>query len=121
MMQAPQAETGAAIRDLLNGCTTPVTGADGFVGSHLTEALLEYGADVHALVRPTSSSRVLRLNEAERGRLDSSEVEELRVGFAQLHTPGGWRPRHSWEDGLRHTIRWYAENRDRWNSAVDWR
>ena len=43
------------IRALLAGRTVLVTGADGFVGSHLTEALIEYGADVHVLVRPTSS------------------------------------------------------------------
>lgn len=31
-----------------------VTGADGFVGSHLTERLVEYGANVHVFVRTTS-------------------------------------------------------------------
>ena len=37
------------------GRTVVVTGADGFMGSHLTEALVELGADVHAFVRATSS------------------------------------------------------------------
>ena len=32
-----------------------MTGADGFMGSHLTEALCELGAHVHAFVRATSS------------------------------------------------------------------
>ena len=32
-----------------------VTGADGFMGSHLTDALVELGANVHAFVRATSS------------------------------------------------------------------
>jgi len=35
-----------------------VTGADGFVGSHLTEQLVEFGADIHALVRATSSGEL---------------------------------------------------------------
>src|SRR5919204_636252 len=35
--------------------TILVTGADGFMGSHLTDALVLLGANVHALVRATSS------------------------------------------------------------------
>ncbi len=35
-----------------------VTGADGFVGSHLTEQLVEFGADVHVFVRATSSGEL---------------------------------------------------------------
>jgi dTDP-D-glucose 4,6-dehydratase len=26
----------------------------------------------------------------------------------------------SWDEGVLHTIRWYAENRDRWIGRVDW-
>ena len=44
-----------AIAGLLKGRTVLVTGGDGFVGSHLVEALLGYDANVHVLVRPTSS------------------------------------------------------------------
>jgi len=35
-----------------------VTGADGFVGSHLVDRLVEEGADVHAFVRATSSGEL---------------------------------------------------------------
>jgi dTDP-glucose 4,6-dehydratase len=49
------ATTDDKIRELLRGRPVLVTGADGFVGSHLTEALVDYGADVHALLRPASS------------------------------------------------------------------
>jgi dTDP-glucose 4,6-dehydratase len=35
-----------------------VTGADGFVGSHLVERLVEFDADVHAFVRATSSGEL---------------------------------------------------------------
>ena len=45
----------ADVRDVLRGRTCLVTGADGFMGSHLTDALVEIGADVTAFVRATSS------------------------------------------------------------------
>jgi dTDP-glucose 4,6-dehydratase len=41
--------------EVFRGRTCLVTGADGFMGSHLTEALVELDADVHAFVRATSS------------------------------------------------------------------
>ena len=62
----------------------------------------------------------LHVDEAGRGRLGKSEVEELRVDFAKLHATSGWEPEHSWEAGLEQTIRWYADNRERWISRVDW-
>jgi dTDP-glucose 4,6-dehydratase len=62
----------------------------------------------------------LRINEAQRGRLGASEVEELRVDYSKLNRLTGWAPRYSWEEGLRMTIKWYAENRDKWIGRVDW-
>jgi dTDP-glucose 4,6-dehydratase len=64
--------------------------------------------------------RRLEADTAGRARLGNSEVEELRVDYSKLHQLTGWRPTHSWEDGLRETIRWYAENQDRWVHRVDW-
>ena len=55
-----------------------------------------------------------------RGRLGRSEVEELRVDYAKLNQLTGWAPQYAWEDGLRETIRWYAEHRDEWIGRVDW-
>ena len=49
----------------LSGSKVLVTGAAGFIGSHLAEHLVERGADVRALVRYNSSGR--------RGWLDASE------------------------------------------------
>src|SRR3989454_10886328 len=46
-----QKEYGETYRDR----TCVVTGADGFMGSHLTEALVHLGANVVAFVRATSS------------------------------------------------------------------
>ena len=43
--------------------TTFVTGADGFVGSHLVDKLVESGANVHAFVRATSSGELKNIRQ----------------------------------------------------------
>ena len=58
--------------------------------------------------------------EKERGRLGKSEVEELRVDYAKLHKLTGWEPIYTWKQGLLETIKWYAENKDKWIGRVDW-
>ena len=65
----------AEIGDGFAGRTVLVTGADGFMGSHLTEALVELGADVYAFVRATSSGALNNISHL-RGR--------VRVVFADL-------------------------------------
>jgi dTDP-glucose 4,6-dehydratase len=55
-----------------------------------------------------------------RYRPGASEVIALRVGYEKLERETGWTPRVSWEEGVAHTIAWYAENRDRWVGRVDW-
>jgi dTDP-glucose 4,6-dehydratase len=55
--------------------TVLVTGADGFMGSHLTEALVELGARVHAFVRATSSGALNNIGHLRR---------RLKVHFADL-------------------------------------
>src|SRR5689334_24965145 len=57
------------------GRTCVVTGADGFMGSHLTDALVELGADVIAFVRATSSGALNNVGHLRR---------RLRVVFADL-------------------------------------
>ncbi len=57
------------------GRTVLVTGADGFVGSHLTEALVHLGARVHAFVRATSSGALNNIGHLRR---------QLTVHFADL-------------------------------------
>src|SRR3954468_13014886 len=61
--------------DVYRDRTCLVTGADGFMGSHLTEALVTLGADVVAFVRATSSGA---LNNIAHLRQD------LTVVFADL-------------------------------------
>jgi dTDP-glucose 4,6-dehydratase len=64
-------EFGDAYRDR----TCLVTGADGFMGSHLTEALVSLGANVIAFVRATSSGALNNI-----GHLN----KDLSVVFADL-------------------------------------
>ena len=58
---------------------------------------------------------------AERRRPGASDVLALRVGYEKLREQTGWEPKWSWSDGLLSTIEWYAANRDRWITRVDWR
>jgi dTDP-glucose 4,6-dehydratase len=61
--------------EVYEGRTCLVTGADGFMGSHLTDALVELGANVHAFVRATSSGALNNI-----GHLRS----RLKIHFADL-------------------------------------
>lgn len=84
-MAGPESDsvwTDAAIRslrkelgDVYAGRTVVVTGADGFMGSHLTEALVELGAHVIAFVRATSSGALNNIGHLR---------HRLRVVFADL-------------------------------------
>src|SRR6478609_45958 len=57
------------------GRTVLVTGADGFMGSHLTEALVHLGANVNAFVRATSSGALNNIGHLR---------HQLKVHFADL-------------------------------------
>ncbi len=61
--------------EFFGGRTCLVTGADGFMGSHLTEALVHLDANVHAFVRATSSGALNNIGHLR---------EQLRVKFADL-------------------------------------
>src|SRR5213596_2434449 len=61
------------------------------------------------------------VSTAARYRPGASEVMALRVGYEKLERETGWQPKVSWEEGILRTIRWYAENRERWIGRVDWR
>jgi dTDP-glucose 4,6-dehydratase len=61
--------------EFFTGRTCLVTGADGFMGSHLTEALVSLDANVHAFVRATSSGALNNIAPLR---------EQLKVKFADL-------------------------------------
>jgi dTDP-glucose 4,6-dehydratase len=73
--EAAVAELKRDLGDVYAGRTVLVTGADGFMGSHLTEALVELDANVVAFVRATSSGALNNIRHL-RGR--------LKVVFADL-------------------------------------
>src|SRR3954465_5113519 len=61
--------------EIYAGRTVLVTGADGFMGSHLTDALCHLGADVHAFVRATSSGALNNIGHLR---------DRMKVHFADL-------------------------------------
>jgi dTDP-glucose 4,6-dehydratase len=61
--------------EYFGGRTCLVTGADGFMGSHLTEALVHLDANVQAFVRATSSGALNNIGHLR---------EQLQVHFADL-------------------------------------
>ncbi|MEM7103463.1 MAG: NAD-dependent epimerase/dehydratase family protein [Bacteroidota bacterium] len=61
--------------------TAVVTGANGFVGSHLTELLLEEGMRVKAILRATSNTRWLDEEKVEIIRCGLTNAEDLEKAF----------------------------------------
>src|SRR2546422_618135 len=61
--------------EFFSGRTCLVTGADGFMGSHLTDALVQLDANVHAFVRATSSGALNNIAPLR---------ERLKAHFADL-------------------------------------
>ncbi len=61
------------------------------------------------------------VEDPSRLRPGQSDVLALRVGYEKLHRETGWKPLWTWEEGIAQTIEWYAANRDRWITRVDWR
>jgi dTDP-glucose 4,6-dehydratase len=65
-----------------------VTGGDGFVGSHLTEKLVDFGADVHVFVRATSSGELNNIAHLQGDvtihRGDLRDQHSVRVALSAL-------------------------------------
>ena len=84
-----------------------VTGASGFVGSHLVEKLTQEGAGVRALVRPTSRIGHLRSLDVDWIDGDLEDVEKLKKAMegcnVVYHCAAATKG--SWSDYLDATIR----------------
>lgn len=63
-----------------------ITGATGFVGSHLIEACARYGFGVRALVRETSDAALLERHGVERVVGDMTDPASLRRAVAEADT-----------------------------------
>lgn len=61
------------------------------------------------------------VQDEERFRPGSSDVEELLVGYDKLNSLTGWEPEVSWQEGIAKTIDWYATHKPAWEKRVDWR
>ena len=66
----PMSQRGSFEQSTWSGRKVLVTGAGGFIGSHLAERLVELGADVRALVRYTSTGHGVGSTRLRRGELD---------------------------------------------------
>ncbi len=70
------------------GRSVLVTGADGFMGSHLTEVLVDAGADVHAFIRSTSSGEMKNIGHLLRKvkvfRGDLADPHSVRLAIKKL-------------------------------------
>ncbi|HYV02189.1 MAG TPA: GDP-mannose 4,6-dehydratase [Actinomycetota bacterium] len=83
---------GDALRTVA-GKTCLVTGADGFMGSHLTEALVDAGANVHAFVRATSSGAVNNIGHLrDRITVHEGDVTDMHAVRSALAALRGTKP-----------------------------
>jgi dTDP-glucose 4,6-dehydratase len=80
-----------------------------------TEMILKVGSEHDYWENPEI------VQDDDRFRPGDSDVEELLVGYEKLNEETGWEPQVSWREGIRRTIKWYADNPDSWYGRVDWR
>ena len=91
-----------------NGCKVLITGADGFIGSYLTERLTGLDANVNALSHYNAFD-TLGLPAATRRRLPlvHGDVRELLADSSALPRATGWNPRIDFDEGRSRTSDWW--------------
>src|SRR5690348_6801939 len=86
------ADADKELARLLDKRAVMVTGAEGFVGSHLVEQLLEYNAIVHVFVRATSSGVLHNLAAVQKRitihRGDLTDKQAVSVALKALQKAG---------------------------------
>lgn len=78
-MSKQQNNIDKKISSLLMERPVLITGADGFIGSHLTEELVRQGADVHIFIRATSSGALHHVKHLQ------EKIKILRGDLADKH------------------------------------
>lgn len=68
-----------------NKIVSCVTGANGFVGSHLVDYLIEKGHEVHAIVRASSDLKWLEGKDVRLHSCGLGDVEGLKKAFEGVH------------------------------------
>lgn len=95
-----------------------VTGASGFIGSHLADALSARGHAVRALVKPMGDKRFLEgvgVGIVEGGVTDAGSVRydlfftERVYRNAKSKRELGFRPRGSIREGVHEMVGWHRE------------
>src|SRR3989344_1546946 len=71
--------TEKEITSLLSGRPVFITGADGFIGSHLTDELVRKGANVYVFIRATSSGSLHHISHLQK------KITVLRGDLADKH------------------------------------
>ena len=61
-----------------------VTGADGFIGSHLTEALVEAGHDVRAMVQNSISAGAAQFTTLSMAEQHADALDSVETSFSDL-------------------------------------
>ncbi|MEX2007731.1 MAG: GDP-mannose 4,6-dehydratase [Candidatus Levyibacteriota bacterium] len=89
-------KTDRDIQKILKGRAVLITGADGFVASHLTEKLVDYGSNVHILIRATSSGMLHNIPHL-RGKItvhhgDLTDKQAIKEVLKIIKNEGGEKP-----------------------------
>lgn len=64
-------------------------------------------------------NRVVASKES-RYRPGKSDIIRLGVDYSKIKKYTGWKPIYAREEGIKKTIKWYSENKEKWLGRIDW-